>query len=162
MNWEEQGIALFPSKTDDRSGCFSGSAIEEDGKMQLYYTGVNYLTENPEDINLCVDEHFVSAQLMITSEDGIHFDNIKDKKTVIPVIHDADIGDARHTRDPKVWKDGDRWYMVLGSTINDKQGKLLFFTSTDGEEWKFENSVTRENFGWMWECRIILKWITAR
>ena len=152
VNWEEQGIALFPSKTDDRSGCFSGSAIEEDGKMQLYYTGVNYLTENPEDINLCVDEHFVSAQLMITSEDGIHFDNIKDKKTVIPVIHDADIGDARHTRDPKVWKDGDIWYMVLGSTINDKQGKLLFFTSTDGEEWKFENSVTRENFGWMWEC----------
>ena len=152
VNWEEQGIALFPSKTDDRSGCFSGSAIEEDGKMQLYYTGVNYLTEKPEDINLCVDEHFVSAQLMITSEDGIHFDNIKDKKTVIPVIHDADIGDARHTRDPKVWKDGDIWYMVLGSTINDKQGKLLFFTSTDGEEWKFENSVTRENFGWMWEC----------
>ena len=152
VNWEEQGIALFPSKTDDRSGCFSGSAIEEDGKMQLYYTGVNYITENPEDINLCVDEHFVSAQLMITSEDGIHFDNIKDKKTVIPVIHDADIGDARHTRDPKVWKDGDRWYMVLGSTIEDKQGKLLFFTSTDGEEWKFANSVTRENFGWMWEC----------
>ena len=62
------------------------------------------------------------------------------------------IGDARHTRDPKVWKDGDRWYMVLGSTIEDKQGKLLFFTSTDGEEWKFANSVTRENFGWMWEC----------
>lgn len=63
---------------------------------------------------------------------------------MIPVIYDADIGDARHTRDPKVWKDGDRWYMVLGSTINDKQGKLLFFTSTDGEEWKFENSVTRK------------------
>ena len=82
VNWEEQGIALFPSKTDDRSGCFSGSAIEEDGKMQLYYTGVNYLTEYPEDINLCVDEHFVSAQLKITSEDGLHFDNIKDKKTV--------------------------------------------------------------------------------
>ena len=95
VNWEEQGIALFPSKTDDRSGCFSGSAIEEDGKMQLYYTGVNYLTENPEDINLCVDEHFVSAQLKITSEDGFHFDNIKDKKTVIPVIHDA--GDRRCT-----------------------------------------------------------------
>ena len=91
VNWEEQGIALFPSKTDDRSGCFSGSAIEEDGKMQLYYTGVNYLTENPEDINLCVDEHFVSAQLKITSEDGLHFDNIKDKKTVIPVIHDEGI-----------------------------------------------------------------------
>ena len=120
VNWEEQGIALFPSKTDDRSGCFSGSAIEEDGKMQLYYTGVNYLTENPEDINLCVDEHFVSAQLMITSEDGIHFDNIKDKKTVIPVIHNADIGDARHTRDPKAWKTGTdgTWYLEVPSMIN--------------------------------------------
>ena len=74
---------------------FPEAPIEEDGKMQLYYTGVNYLTENPEDINLCVDEHFVSAQLKITSEDGLHFDNIKDKKTVIPVIHDA--GDRRCT-----------------------------------------------------------------
>ena len=162
VRWEQLPAAIAPDQEYDKAGCFSGSAIEEDGKMQLYYTGVNYLTENPEDINLCVDEHFVSAQLMITSEDGIHFDNIKDKKTVIPVIHDADIGDARHTRDPKVWKDGDIWYMVLGSTINDKQGKLLFFTSTDGEEWKFENSVTREDFGWMWNARIILKWITAR
>ena len=90
--------------------------------MQLYYTGVNYLTENPEDINLCVDEHFVSAQLMITSEDGIHFDNIKDKKTVIPVIHDADIGDARHTRDPKSGKTGTdgTWYLEVPSMITGK------------------------------------------
>ena len=152
VNWEKKGIALFPSKTDDRSGCFSGSAIEENGKMYLYYTGVNYLKENPEDINLCSDEQFVSAQLRLISEDGVHFDNIKDKKTVIPVIQDSKMGDARHTRDPKVWKSGDRWYMVLGSTINDRQGRLVFFTSEDGEQWKCTNSVTRENFGWMWEC----------
>ena len=104
VNWEKKGIALFPSKTDDRSGCFSGSAIEENGKMYLYYTGVNYLKENPEDINLCSDEQFVSAQLRLISEDGVHFDNIKDKKTVIPVIQDSKMGDARHTRDPKVCK----------------------------------------------------------
>lgn len=152
VNWEKRGIAVFPSKTDDRSGCFSGTAVEADGKMYLYYTGVNYLTENPEDINLCVDEQFVSAQLRLISEDGLHFDNIHDKKTVLPVIHDPKIGDARHTRDPKVWKDSDRWYMMLGSTVEDRQGRLLFFTSTDGEAWNYTNSVTRENFGWMWEC----------
>lgn len=152
VNWEEKEIAVFPSKTDDRSGCFSGSAVEENGKMYLYYTGVNYLKENPEDINLCVDEQFVSAQMCLVSEDGIHFDNIKDKKTIIPVIHNWEIGDARHTRDPKVWKKNDKWYMVLGSTIEDRQGRLLFFTSTDGENWQYANSVTKENFGWMWEC----------
>ena len=153
VNWEEQGIALFPSKTDDRSGCFSGSAIEEDGKMQLYYTGVNYLTENPEDINLCVDEHFVSAQLKVTSEDGIHFDNIRDKKTVIPVIHDETIGDARHTRDPKVWKENDRYFMVLGGRLKGDKGAVLVYESENLKEWKFKHIITTpEAFGYMWEC----------
>lgn len=153
VHWEDLGIALFPSKTDDRSGCFSGSAVEEDGKLYLYYTGVNYVVENPEDINLCLDEQFVSAQMMITSEDGIHFDNIQDKKTVIPVLHDPKVGDARHTRDPKVWKEKDGWYMVLGSTIEDQTGRLLFFRSTDKEHWEYVNSAsTKEELGWMWEC----------
>ena len=153
VTWENKGIALFPSKTDDRSGCFSGSAVEQDGKMYLYYTGVNYLVENPEDINLCVDDQFVSAQMLMTSEDGIHFDNIRDKKTVIPVIRNSPMGDARNTRDPKVWKENDGWYMVLGSTNNDKQGKLLFYKSTDRENWTYMNSATKESgFGWMWEC----------
>ena len=153
VNWEYQGIAVFPSKTDDRDGCFSGSAIEDEGKLYLYYTGVRYLVENPEDINLCIDEQFVSAQMMLISEDGYHFDNIKNKKTIIPVLSNCEIGDARHTRDPKVWIEEDGWYMVLGSTIDNKQGKLLFFRSTDKENWKYVNSVTKEGrFGWMWEC----------
>ena len=153
VNWEYQGIAVFPSKTDDRDGCFSGSAVEDEGKLYLYYTGVRYLVENPEDINLFLDEQFVSAQMLITSEDGYHFDNIKDKKTIIPVFNNSEIGDARHTRDPKVWKEDDGWYMVLGSTINNKQGKLLFFKSTDKKNWTYMNFVTKDNgFGWMWEC----------
>lgn len=153
VHWEYQGIAVFPSKMDDRNGCFSGSAIEDDGKMYLYYTGVRYLEENPEDINLCMDEQFVSAQMMLTSEDGYRFDNIKDKKTILPVFQDRQIGDARHTRDPKVWKEEDGWYMVLGSTEEDRRGKLLFFRSTDKENWSYVNSATKEDgFGWMWEC----------
>lgn len=153
VNWEYQGIAVFPSKTDDRDGCFSGSAIEDEGKIHLYYTGVRYLKENPEDTNLCLDEQFVSAQMMLTSEDGYRFDNIKEKRTIIPVSENLAIADARHTRDPKVWKDGNEWYMVLGSTINDRQGKLLFFKSADKENWTYENSTTKEEgFGWMWEC----------
>ena len=153
VSWKELGIALFPSKTDDSSGCFSGSSVEADGKLYLYYTGVRYLEENPEDVNLCSNEQFVSAQMMISSEDGIHFDNIRDKKTVIPVLRDPAIGDARHTRDPKVWKEEDAWYMVLGSTIEDQKGRLLFFRSRDREHWTYVNEVSAENgLGWMWEC----------
>ena len=89
--------------------------------------------ENPEDINLFLDEQFVSAQMLITSEDGYHFDNIKDKKTIIPVFNNSEIGDARHTRDPKVWKEDDGWYMVLGSTINNSRESYCFL-KVNGQE----------------------------
>lgn len=151
VNWEEKGIALFPSKTDDRSGCFSGSAIEYKDKMYIYYTGVNYTEEDPENINCCINDTFTAAQLMITSEDGMKFDNITDKKTVIPPIEDKKIGDKNHTRDPKVWRGKDAWYMVLGSTV-DKNGRLLFYKSPDLKTWQYLNYCEKDGFGWMWEC----------
>ena len=150
VNWEEKGIALFPSKTDDRSGCFSGSAIEYKDKIYIYYTGVNYTEEDPENINCCIDDTFTAAQLMITSEDGMKFDNITDKKTVIPPIEDKKIGDKNHTRDPKVWRGKDAWYMVLGSTV-DKNGRLLFYKSSDLKTWQYLNYCEKDGFGWMWE-----------
>lgn len=151
VNWEEKGIALFPSKTDDRSGCFSGSAIEYKDKMYIYYTGVNYTEEDPENINCCINDTFTAAQLMITSEDGMKFDNITDKKTVIPPIEYKKIGDKNHTRDPKVWRGKDAWYMVLGSTV-DKNGRLLFYKSSDLKTWQYLNYCEKDGFGWMWEC----------
>ena len=151
VNWEEKGIALFPSKTDDRSGCFSGSAIEYKDKMYIYYTGVNYTEEDPENINCCINDKFTAAQLMITSEDGMKFDNITDKKTVIPPIEYKKIGDKNHTRDPKVWRGKDAWYMVLGSTV-DKNGRLLFYKSSDLKTWQYLNYCEKDGFGWMWEC----------
>ncbi len=151
VNWDEKGIALFPSKTDDRSGCFSGSAIEYKDKMYIYYTGVNYTEEDPENINCCINDTFTAAQLMITSEDGMKFDNITDKKTVIPPIEDKKTGDKNHTRDPKVWRGKDAWYMVLGSTV-DKNGRLIFYKSSDLKTWQYLNYCEKDGFGWMWEC----------
>lgn len=152
VKWEHRQIALFPSKPDDRDGCFSGSAIEHEGKMYLFYTGVRYLVENPEDVNLHLDEQFASAQMMITSEDGIHFDNIGAKKTILTPVEDRNIGDFTHTRDPRVWRGKAAWYMVLGSSSRDRKGKLLFYKSENLEQWSYVNSVSKDGFGWMWEC----------
>ena len=153
VNWEHKGIALFPSKYNDQNGCFSGSAIEHDGKMYIYYTGVRYLEPDPEDIHNCLDDRFVSAQMMITSEDGMHFDNMHDKITVIPPLEKPRTGCKTHTRDPKVWlgKDG-RYYMILGSRTQQNEGKLLFYRSGDLYGWEYVNSVSKSDFGWMWEC----------
>ena len=147
----EKSIALYPTKIDDRSGCFSGSAVEQDGTLYLYYTGVNYLEENPEDINQCRNDQFLAAQMMISSDDGMPFDNVKRKKTVIPPITEKQIGSKTNTRDPKVWRGKDAWYLVLGSSV-DHKGRLLIYKSSDLQNWTYLSHVEKDNFGWMWEC----------
>lgn len=153
VNWEHRGIALFPTKYGDMSGCFSGSAVEDEGKMVLFYTGVHYHETDPENIHLSAHDHFDSCQMMISSEDGIHFDNFNGKQVVIPPITDKKIGDKTHTRDPKVWKGKNGWYMVLGSQNEEGRGKLLFYQSRDLKNWSFVNDVSKgAGWGWMWEC----------
>lgn len=153
VNWEHLGVALFPTKHGDQNGCFSGSAIEHDGSLYLYYTGVHYHQPDPEDIHLCLNDKFESAQLMITSKDGFRFDNFDDKRVVIPPITDHNLGDKTHTRDPKVWRGKDAWYMVLGSKTADNKGKLIFYKSKNLSDWEPVNTVSKESgFGWMWEC----------
>lgn len=153
VHWEHQDIALFPSKYEDQNGCFSGSAIEHEGTMNIFYTGVHYDKINPDDTHMCLDDAFSSAQLRITSEDGIHFDNFRNKQVILPAIQDARIGDRTHTRDPKVWRGKDAWYLVVGSSTSDRRGELIFYRSTDLERWEYVNSATTASkLGWMWEC----------
>ena len=77
IHWEHQGIALYPSCPGDQDGCFSGSAVEYEGKLHLFYTGIRYL--DPE-----VKDRIESVQLHIVSEDGVHFDNENGKKIIVP------------------------------------------------------------------------------
>ena len=153
VSWEHRDLALYPTMREDQNGCFSGSAVEEDGKLYLIYTGVRYEVVNPEDPHTCLDDQFESAQLMISSEDGFHFDNENGKKVIIPPITDPAIGDRTHTRDPKVWKSGDHWYLVLGSTVGEKYGEVLFYRSDDLHTWTYVDKAFKgPEYGWMWEC----------
>lgn len=153
VNWEHCGVALFPTRYEDQNGCFSGSAVEHDGKMYLYYTGVHYDVVNPENIHKNPNDRYESTQLMICSEDGFSFDNFNGKRVIIPPFSDREQADRTHTRDPKVWRGKDAWYMVLGSRTKDDRGQLLFYRSMDLIEWKPVSRVTKETtLGWMWEC----------
>ena len=58
-----------------------------------------------------------------------------------------------HVRDPKVWKENDKYYMVLGGRLKEDKGAVLFYSSENLREWKFERTITTsEAFGYMWEC----------
>ena len=166
IHWEHLGIAIHPSIYEDKDGCFSGSAVEEDGKLHLFYTGIRYKDASHKRIE--------SAQIHLVSEDGFHFDNENGKKVILPAFPETEgeghawdpenpsldsliIGDNADTRDPKVWKGKDGfWYMILGTTAEGR-GRVLFFRSRDLDSWFFVNSYTGPSeWGWMWECPDLL------
>lgn len=141
IHWEYLPIALAPSEVYDehkRGGCFSGSAIEHDGKLFLMYTGC---TNN--------GNGFEQTQCIAYSEDGIHFEKYPGN----PVLT-APEGVPKHFfRDPKVWKHDGKYYMVCGASRN-HLAQALLYVSEDMLHWQFVNVLaeSRGEWGYMWEC----------
>jgi len=152
VHWEHQDIALFPTKSYDRNGVFSGCAVEKDGELYLYYSAVRYLEEDPENIHVSLPDRFETSQAMIRSKDGFLFDNWNAKKQIIPVIRDEAVGHPANTRDPKVWQEEGNCYMILGSTCGGQAGRVLFYRSPDGQNWEYASQFRHEEFGRIVEC----------
>lgn len=138
IHWEHLPIALAPSEDYDEDGCFSGSAVVEDGVLHLFYTG-----------HRIVDGKAIQVQCRASSTDGIRF--VKDPKN--PLINHFPPEGSEDFRDPKVWKHGDSWYMVLASG-KDGIGKVLFYKSKDLTEWGYVGVLMESDGpqGTIWEC----------
>lgn len=142
VHWETLPTALAPDENEN--GCFSGSAVIYDDKLWLIYTG--HHTPNAVD-----PEDFYQDQRVAWSEDGIHFT----KYGANPVLR-TPADNTKHFRDPKVWQEGDTFYMILGSQSKDGLGRALIYSSPDLLHWQevteLSKAVSKENEGYMWEC----------
>ncbi|WP_312096557.1 glycoside hydrolase family 32 protein [Niallia sp.] len=139
--WEHLPIALAPGEFYDKSGCFSGSAIDVNGKLTLIYTGhVNIDEENDE---------FIEYQCLAESSDGIHFQ----KHLSNPIISEPPTNGSPHFRDPKVWKHNNKWYMVLGNQVNNL-GNVVLYQSIDLIRWDYQGIIAESTgkMGYMFEC----------
>ena len=138
IHWEHLPIALAPSEHYDEGGCFSGSAVVEDGVLHLFYTG-----------HRIVDGKAIQVQCRASSADGINF--AKDPKN--PLISHFPPEGSEDFRDPKVWRHGDSWYMVLASG-KDGIGKVLLYKSKDLTEWEYVGVLMESDGaqGTIWEC----------
>lgn len=148
VHWSHLPIALAPGEEYDRNGCFSGCGIEKDGKLYLMYTGhVDLPERTPEGVGTC------QTQNLAVSEDGIHFSKIPENPVIrAPESDEVNQGDFR---DPKVWKHGDKYYVVVGSRTPDfSTGQVLLFESDNLIDWKFKSIAMRAegNEGNMIEC----------
>jgi len=146
-----RGVPFWPVDPADRDGCYSGSALVEDGGIRLYYTG-NVKLPGDHDYTYSGRE----ANEILVETDGEHFGA---KQTVL-VNADYPADCTCHVRDPKVWKQNGKYYMVLGArvagpdhTADTDHGEVLLYSSEDGVSWKLSKTLqTEERFGYMWEC----------
>lgn len=145
IHWEHLPIALAPSEDYDQYGCYSGCAVEHEGKLYLIYTAKTKSTSSDG------TEIALQQQCMAVSTDGIYFEKIP-QNPIIPAPPEQ-IGQNDHFRDPKVWKYNDLWYMVLGTKKNER-GKIVLYRSKDLITWSFVNVVTESDgmMGHMYEC----------
>lgn len=146
IKWEQLPAALAPDQVYDMGGCFSGSAVESDGKHILMYTGV--LDKVQED-----GSHLIRQTQCIAIGDGINYE----KSDCNPAITSDSLPEGSNLedfRDPKIWKEGDDFYVVVGSRHADGSGQILLYKSKDLREWTFVTILDRsENkIGRMWEC----------
>ena len=142
VHWEYLPVALAPSEEYDdhmRGGCFSGSAIEYDGKLFLMYTGTSYHSSGYE-----------QTQCLAFSNDGISFSKYEENPVILPP---EDVFPDRF-RDPKVWEHEGAYYMVCGAGFKNGRGGALLYRSPDMLHWEFFNVLaeSRGEWGFMWEC----------
>lgn len=148
ITWEELPVALAPDQEFDAGGCFSGTAIEVDGKHVLIYTGVTEQT-NEDGTKSSFQNQCIAVGNGETYE----------KPDANPVIDGSMLpADCNRSdfRDPKIWRAEDGTYYVLaGNKTYDGIPQVVLFRSKDLKQWSFASVFARDDdrqFGTMWEC----------
>ena len=147
IRWERLPVALAPDKDYDKNGCFSGSAIElPDGRQLLLYTGVRRVWEKNGEVR-------ERQTQCIATGDGTDYEKYEGN----PVISAKALpvgGSHYDFRDPKIWQEGDTYYMVVGNRPADKSGSVLLYESKDCFHWQYDGVLAscHNQYGRMWEC----------
>lgn len=136
IEWEELPIALYPDRDyEDKGGCFSGSAIEKDGKLRLFYTSVS--------------NKYGQTQSTAVSSDGINFIKSENNPIILRPPYEEK---SENFRDPKVFYAFGAYYMVVGYGDGD-MGRVLLYRSPDLTAWEYVSVVySSDKFGGTLEC----------
>jgi beta-fructofuranosidase len=138
MNWDDVSIQLYPCGNYDIDSVYSGSILVESGNMNIFYTSND---KQPGVQNI---RHIIS-------EDGIDFENQKIVLKSTDIISEASdeilesyntILDSFHEiTDPYVWKENEKYYMVIGGKTTSNNIELLLYKSKDLIKWNFLSNI---------------------
>ena len=124
VHWQHLPVALSPTpNSPDQDGCWSGSCIEHDGRCFAFYTGVQVV---PRDQATCKgDTSYRETQNLAISSSPDLRSFTKQPRPVLPAPPPG--LNVTGFRDPAPWRDGDTWYLCVGSGDAEKGGAILLY-----------------------------------
>jgi beta-fructofuranosidase len=143
VHWKHLPVALAPTAFGpDADGCFTGTAAVLDGKVTILYTGVHAAPPDQATIRDGA-QSLRETQCLATSDDS----ELKTwTKLPAPVIAAPPPElQVNGFRDPSPWRQGDGWYMVLGSGIANRGGAVLLYKSRDLRNWEYMHVLAGRN-----------------
>ncbi|NOU76708.1 glycoside hydrolase [Paenibacillus sp. LMG 31458] len=155
VHWRDLPVALSPEKNAvDPDGDWSGSAAyDENGLPVLFFTAGDDSAEPNQRVGLAR-----STFAQDGDNDLVHW--VKHPTPV--VIQQKGIGKFGDFRDPFVWKDGDTWYMLVGSGTVADGGTAFAYTSKNLTDWEYKGPFYISNhekypyLGPVWELPVLL------
>ncbi len=169
IHWRHLPIALAPTPDgDDADGCFTGSAINDNGTATIIYTGVKSVAADRATLR---DGHhnFRETQLLATSKDP---NLLTWEKFPKPIIEPPQDPNLTGFRDPFLFKvpiaatsesNAGPWYCGIASGQFKKGGRVLLYESKNLRDWKYLHPLAEGQWtgrehtdpvgsGEMWEC----------
>jgi beta-fructofuranosidase len=151
VRWTREEPALVPSQPPDRDGCWTGCIVDVDGTATALYTGV---------VALGGDRWTQTVCLATSADAGLRTWR---KYPGNPLDLEPPGFETTAFRDPYVWRDGDGWAMLLGSSLPTGEGALLLYRSPDLLRWAYQAVAVRGGelpegvwTGAVWECPALI------
>jgi len=162
IHWQHEPIAISPTPGGpDRDGVFSGSAVLDNGRPAVIYTGVAPPATDAEATLRDGVHTWRETQCLAVAQD----DDLRSwKKVAAAVIATPPPGlDVTGFRDPALWREDGKWMLILGSGIRGKGGSILLYSSPDLRNWTYlhplvegspsgKQTTNPVDTGDMWEC----------
>jgi beta-fructofuranosidase len=164
IHWTHLPVAMTPTPgSPDAFGCFSGTGIKVGSRAYFVYTGV--VQSTPEAATLRDgSSNLLETQCLAWSDDPKLLNWHKEPTPII--AHTPPEMKITGFRDPSLWRQGDWYYMTVGSGVADVGGCVLLYRSPaagDLRQWEYLHTLTSGKWngvktanpcddGEMWEC----------
>jgi beta-fructofuranosidase len=125
ITWDELPVAIAPAPGGpNQDGVWTGCVVEHEGTFYAFHTGIPRPRREGEPLP--------QVQCLSTSRDLLTWS----PPEVVIAAPPPGLGEC--FRDPQVWREGERWRMVVGSEQPDRRGgEALLYESDDLRVWRY-------------------------